>query len=499
MRRVLPLVLAVCALAAVAALAFTGCGSSKSAKSPLDDALGYLPKDPFLVVAIKTNVDDEQYKRINSMIDRFPFSGQLKQGFKNGLNRGDGQRYDFDKDIKPALGNDIVFAIPNEAVANAGDRNFVLVWKINGGDAKKLLGPSDRKIGESDGADIYSDSNTDTFDAVDGSVLVSAPTRATLEAALDQRDSGDRLTVSDFERNLDGLNADALVRAEGDIEKILASDEDSAKARKVPWVNALRTFAATTAADPDGVSIDFKVNTEGSLGPEQLPLAAGTTAPPVVKRPGEFAIALRDPAQLVKFVEDASLATDDESKADKGKVEKALGVDIDRDLIGQLGGNSASSIAFDGGYAVRADLKDTPAFRKTLATVMRNLPAAQRATGDDDQPTTVRPAPDGFYALDDGTGSTQYVGIVGDRVVLADDVNRAKEFGAQPASALAEAQGALALSADPKSIVDSIIRKKATGATAILGTTVTGPLKDLTGWVYSEQSGLRGHFKLTVR
>jgi hypothetical protein len=501
MRRALTALLCLAVLSLLATAA-AGCGSSTSAKNGTDEAFGYFPKDSLLVVAIKTDLSDAQYKQVNALVDKFPFAGTVKERFKAGINSGSNGRFDFDKDVKPALGNDVVIGIPSAAVANApSHNNFVVAWKTKNGDAKKLLAPGARKVGSSNGATVYSTSRGG-FDAVKGGVALSAPTRATLDVALKQRNAGNRMTQAQFDSNLGGLRKDALVRAEGNIQKLLATDPKSAMARKVPWVNALRTFSATTATDPDGVAIDFNVKTQGTLKAAQLPLAAGSAAPPVVKRPGEIASALRNPGQIAKFFEQAAYASQPKSTAEKAKLEKALGVNIDRDLIGQLGGNSASSFALDGGFAMRADLKNPAAFQKTLATALKNLPKARKvAGGHRDHPApTVRSIGGGFYAITDATtGRPRFLGVVGKQVVLASDMNRAKEFAVQPASPAAGTKGSFALSADPKSIADAIIKKKATGASAILGTTLTGPLKDLTGWVDSETGGLRGHFKLTIR
>ena len=287
------------------------------------------------------------------------------------------------------------------------------------------------------------------------------------------------------------------MRVEGNLQRILALTPKSGTAMKIPWVGALRTFAATAAADPDGLSIDFQLGTQGALGGASLPLAPGPTSPPAVKRPGEIATALRNPAQIARFFEQAALSSDPRSLRSKTKVQKALGVNIDRDLLGQLGGDSAASFALDGSSAARVDLKNPTAFSKTLATALKNLPKAQRASGS--PASKVQAGPGGLYAVKKPPGSTAYVGVIGKELVVATDPVRAKEFAVQPASPVAGATGALVISADPKSIADAIIKKSTTGATALLGPTLTGPLKDFTGWVDSESGGLRGHLKLTIR
>ena len=83
-RRALATLLAVAAIA----IALAGCGGSNSAKSALDDALGYMPKGTPIVIAVKTDFGDQQYKNLNSLLDRFPFVGALKNQLKNRITFG---------------------------------------------------------------------------------------------------------------------------------------------------------------------------------------------------------------------------------------------------------------------------------------------------------------------------------------------------------------------------------------------------------------------------
>ena len=491
MRRPLALVLTLVAIAIAAA----GCGKSSSAKSPLDDALGYMPKSSRGVVAIKTDPSDAQFKNLSRLIDKFPFAGQIKSRFKEGISIK-GRRIDYDKDIKPILGNDLVVAIPPGGAHGRHGNAFVLAWKTKKEGAKRLLSDSASRTGSSSGADVYRDGDGG-FEAIEGDVLVAAQTRPLLDAALKARDANDRLTEDDFEANLGGLSKDALVRAEGDFQKIFAGDPRSAQARKVPWVNGLKSFGATLASKPDGIVVDFDVRTSGVTA-AQLPLAAGADSPPVVKRPAEIGVALRDPAQVARFAEQVAGATDPKSLLSKDRVSKKLGVDVDRDVIAQLGGNSAASFALDGGYALRADVKNPGTFKRTLATIMRNLPKAQRSQGK--PASSVRPGAGGLFTVTKPGHKPATIGVVGKELVIASDARRAKEFAAAPANPASSAKGALALQADIASIVSAQIKKRGGSAAALLfGGAIAGHFKDLSGSVESEPSGLRGHFQLVVR
>jgi hypothetical protein len=488
MRRALALLLT---LAAVA-LAAAGCGKSSSSGNGFDEALGYLPKSTAVVVAIKTDPDDPQYKDLNKLVDKFPFAGTIKSRIKSGV---DSTGVSYEDDVKPLLGNDVVVGIPSAGLqSSTGSTPFILAWKANG-DVEKVISKNDRKVGESEGATLYQ--SGDTFYGLKDDTVVASKDRPLLDTALKTGGSGDGLSEDDFNAALGDLNKDALLRAEGNIQTLLAKDPRAADALKVPWVKGLRTFGATAASGSDGLTVDFAVKTEGVPAGGQ-PLASGPAAAPVVKRSGEVGVGLRSPAQIVKFVEDVAGVTDPKSLLNKDKVGKQLGVDIDKDVVDQLGGNSAGSFALDGSTALRADLKDSATFKKTLATIMKNLPKAQRAQGK--PASSVKPGPDGLYTVTKPGEKPQVVGVIGDELVIASDADRAKEFAAQSASPEAGTKGALVFTADPKAIVSEALKRSGnSGAAALIAPALVSHLEALNGSVESSADGLRGTTKLTIR
>jgi hypothetical protein len=491
-RALLPLLLTLTALALVA----TGCGKSSSGNA-LDDSLGYLPKNSLAVIAIKTDPEDAQFKNIGKLIDKFPFASQIKERFKQGI-KANGAQVSYDNDIKPLLGNDLVVAVPPSGIDQGRANAYVLAWKTAGGDIKKLAEQGNsKKVGEVDGATVYQDTDGSAA-AVKGDTLIAAKTRPLLDAALKGHGASDRMSETDFNAALGDLDKGALVRVTGNFQTIFAGYPSAAKALEVPWVKGLRTFGATVATAEDGISADFEVRTEG-LTAEQQPLATGPAPAAVVKRPGEIGIGLRGPAQVAKFIEDVVSVTDPKSLLDKDKVGKKLGVDIDKDVIDQLGDNSASSVSLDGKLAMRTDLKDAAAFKKTLATIMKNLPKAQRSQGK--PASKVANGPNGLYKVSKPFDPTPtYVGVVNDVLVIAEDPARAQEIAGQSASPVPGTKGALVMTADPKSIVAEVLKKQGnSGAALIIGPALSAHLESLNGSVESEADGLRGTFKLTIK
>jgi Protein of unknown function (DUF3352) len=489
MRRALALLLTLAALAVTVA----ACGdSSSSSGNGFDAALGYVPKASGVVVAIKTDPDDSQYEDLNKLADKFPFAGTLKDRLKSSIEAG-GTNYE--DDIKPLLGNDLVIGVQTGGLETPdGKTPFVMAWQAKD-DPDELIGKGNRKIGESDGATIYQGSSN--FFAVKDDTVVASKERALLDTALRTESSGDGLTEDDFNAALGDLDKDALVRVEGNIQTLLAKDPEAAEALKVPWVKGLRTFGVTMSSASDGIAVDFAVKTEGVTA-DQQPLAAGPAAAPVVKRPGEVGVGLRGPAQIAKFIEDVAAVTDPKSLLNKDKVGNQLGVDLDTDVIDQLGESSASSIALDGAVAVRTELKDAATFKKTLATIMKNLPKAQRSQGK--PVSTVENGPDGLYTVTEPGDKPQVVGVIGEVLVIASDADRAKEFAAQSAEPEAGTKGALVVAADPKAIVSEALKRRGNaGAAALIAPALSSHLDALRGSVESEADGLRGAFKLTIR
>src|SRR5215211_7837832 len=88
------------------ALAGAGCGGGKDSSGPLDEGLRYLPADAPFAVAIDTDVNGDQYRAANEIAEKFPFAGQAREELKKLFERGD--EVDFDRDVKPLLGNPFV-------------------------------------------------------------------------------------------------------------------------------------------------------------------------------------------------------------------------------------------------------------------------------------------------------------------------------------------------------------------------------------------------------
>ena len=253
------------------------------------------------------------------------------------------------------------------SLGESGDSEFVAAIKAKDEDALDNLidKTKPKKTGEESGATLYEDDGT-VF-AVEDDTVVFAGDRQQLTQALKRADGDDHLDEDAFNEGLDGLPESALARVYADLEALLKSDPGSADARKIKWVEALRTLGVTVVAKDEGIDVDFRVRTEGDLSDEDLPIAPGDDSPDVIKREGEIGLGIRDLAHIVRFAENAGQAVDPAGFGDyaqaKKTIDKQLGVSLDDDLVGQLTGDVSATVSIDGKFGVRAQLKDPAGVR----------------------------------------------------------------------------------------------------------------------------------------
>lgn len=495
MRRLLPLTIVVTVAAALIA---SGCGSSSSSDQ-LSTALSYMPKNSPVVVAINTDLNSDQAKQVGNIVKKVPQGGQALQRLQQGITSGAG--LDFNKDLKPLLGNDLVVAIPTAQALNRSNSPTIQALKVkDAGKAKNAISKNATKVGTSHGADIYRDKQGGSLTAIDGDVLVGADTRALLDQALANHD-GDHMSKDDFNAALDGLDQASIVRGAVDLQTILASSPGSAQARKIKYVNSLRHLGFTVGAKSNSLAVDFQTKTEG-LTQSDLPIASGTSSAPVIKRPAEVNLGIRDPRQIYNFVISSLQATNPQQfgqlTAGKQQIGQKLGVDIDKDIVGQLTGNAAVSISTDskGDFAARADVKDPTAFKASLAKLAKGLPALAKQFGGGPVGVSLPKGGNGFYALATPGGGKIVFSVVKNTFVVASDPARAAQFAVQSPTAVPGAHGSVALDIDTKSLVDQQLQKQGISP-AVLG--FTGFLGDLTGYLRADTSQTRGNVTLKLK
>jgi len=492
---------------ALSALLVAGCGGGDDSGSALDSALSYLPKDAPFAVAIDTDLDGDQYTAVQALLKKFPFGGQLEDNLRNQLEGS--TDFDFDDDVRPVLGNPLVVGGTGEPLITSSSGSPGVVGAIRAKDKGALDDLIDKtnpkKTGEESGATLY---ETDgTVFAVNDDTVIFAGDRQQLTQALKRAEGDDHLTEDAFNEGLSGLPESALARVYANLEALLKSDPSTADARKIKWVDALRTLGVTVVAKDDGIDVDFRMRTEGDLSDADLPIAPGDEAPDVIKQEGEVGLGIRDLAHIVKFAENAGQAVDpagfgDYAKA-KATIDRQLGVSLDDDLIGQLTGNVSSSISIDGKFGVRADLKDPEAFERTLAKVADVLPSFAEGAGFGTVGLSKPKGSNDFYALAQPDGDAVVFGVIDDVLVVANDPGRASQLAGTEPTSVPGAKGSVVLSANAQQIVNALLGQfgPALGLGelgGLGGALFTRPLGDLNGFMSASTDELRGKFTLAI-
>jgi hypothetical protein len=279
-----------------------------------------------------------------------------------------------------------------------------------------------------------------------------------------------------------------------DVQGLLGQSEDARSARKIEWVGALRTLGLTVSAQKDSIDVEFNLRTEGDVSDDDLPVASGDEAAKVVQRPGEIGVGLRDPGQLISFIESALQAVDPQTFGDYEQGKRALSakldLDVDKDVIAQLTGNVSASATIGGEFAVRAEVKDPDAFAKTVDKVAAALP--QFGLGD----KVTRQGH--LYTLH---GDTSFVfGVSNGALVIATDAARARRMAAATPEPVEGATGSVVLWADAEGLARQILARIAPqfNIPDPVVPVLAKPFDELRGSIATSTDGMKGKFSLTL-
>src|SRR3954447_21043487 len=468
-----------------------GCGGgddSGGAKGDLGDELGYLPKNSPLVITLDTNVDGDQYQNLDKLLSKFPFGGQVKNQIKQSIDQ---QGANYDEDIKPLLGGEVVIGATDAAsiVNDSAEDQFVVVFTADGGKLEDVV-KKDKTFSKGDdldGSPVYQSASDGTVVTIRGDTIVGAQDRRQLQAAVDRHDGDDKLTEADFNGAFQGLPSKPFTRVYGDAQALLRADPKSAQALKVKWVAGLRKFGVTTTAEGDGLALDAHVSTEG-VAPQDLPIAAGNQAPGLA-RFGDYSVAQRDLSQSWKFLVSVGAATDTQGfgdfEAKKKAAGKELGIDIDKDFIDQFKGDTTVAGTFDGSWSLRSDVADPAAMKKTIDTMAKSGGTGKGKLTDG-----------GARVLAQGNGDRVFFGMVDDTFVAGPTPDAATQIATVEPQAVKGSKGSMVFVADGEALAKSILQRSGQGGGA--AGLFTGPVGDITGFMTAGPDGMNARLKLKI-
>lgn len=489
--RLLPL-----ACAAALAAGLTGCGSSathSSAASPEQSELAYFPAGSPLIVAVQTSPDSQAAKGLQQLEDRLPIAALGTSAAKSKLSQ---IGINYDTDIRPLLGNPIIFGVTSNTIGR-GSTQLLAVWRTR--NASKLAAllrkiPGLRQSGTRAGATLYTFG--DMALARSGATLLAGRSATELGYALSHHSAGGARVPA-------GVPANALVAVFGNLVGEL-STPGAAKARRVPWVAALRAYSTALSAGPGGLNLSFRLDTtRSSLAPAQLPLAPGSGTPAFAGNL-PITVSLLDPAHVFTFVEQAEAEAAPASYARfqrrQAQLRAHTGVNLNSllalatgDLI--IAGNTRT-------YYVRVGLSNAPA----AASDLRRLLSAPQFLFK--QRTAVRSLGGGFYTLTQKRESIT-VGVASGQLVagfsppssghtaasaLPATPSALGAFAGAPTTAATGARGTLAFRISLPTLLALTLRHQPSALVA----PVLQMLGDITGWAAETPSALSGSASLAI-
>jgi Protein of unknown function (DUF3352) len=477
-------------LALLCALAVAGCGSSKSASAPnpVNTELSYFPANSPFVMSIVTDPNSAAVTGAHDLINNFPIASFGESALMQKLNQ---EGINYENDIRPLFGNPVMFGLTNLGISTSSSSGFLAVWVTK--DAGKLTSLLKKvggfhTAGSHDGATLYQAGGSTTF-AVDGATLVVGLSPAEVDGALDRHAHGGGVTTSQYAQAFNGLPQNSLVEAFGNLAGVL-SGPSAAKARRVPWVAALRTYATSISANSSGLTFQYRLDTTGQqLTQAQVPLAPATV-PPTLAGALPIAAGIEDPAHIVAFVESAEQASSPASYAKflrrQATIRAKTGVDLNSVL--KLATGSLMISSNTRATMGRVGLSNPTAAASALSKLMTQPHSVF------DKSTSVRRLGGGFYAINE-SHQTITVGVVGSQLLVGKATPaQLRSFAAAPTAQAAGAQGSvafqIALIQLLKVTLKNALPKEAQGALGALG--------DITGWADASPSALTGSATLAV-
>lgn len=479
-------------LLATLLLLLAGCGGGSSAKKisdPRAEALSYLPADAVATVEITTSPDSPQIKSGLGLVRGFPFGSVLLTAVESKL---DDSGVNFERDIKPMLGNPVAIAALDPGSADGG---FVAAFVTkDAGKLEKLIKSGGVSAGKHGDFTLYRDRTGSDVAGLNGSVFVLSNSQQHTEAAIDRHASKQGVQIADVQALTQGLPAEVLMRVSGNVRDVIAR-RSSAQAGRVPFVRALKGYAATfTTSSSGALALDVRMDTSAAaLAADERPLAEGDSSPPLPS--GDAVdVGAQDVAHAARFLIAIGQATDPSGyarfKAGLDRLKTRTGVDVLKELSTQFSGPAqlASNLH---SVAVRATAKNPATLRRDLVklTPLIESTAHGRAA----------PGPNGLTVLRGGTPIA--FGVIGDQFVAGTVAPAAlARFAASPGTALPGAKGTVAVRVGLKQILSPLLAFIAgQGTQGQLAQGVLDRLGDVTGYASEDAGAITAHFELGTR
>ena len=493
----------------LAAACLTACGSgSEEARSPLDDALGYVPADSPLVLALETG--GPQTAATSDLLERIPVVGSQIYTWID--TQFDWAFIRFERDIRPLLGNELVVAVANpRAVLRAKgifDRlpAMVVAWRVARPElAKRVIirSPDLQAHGRVNGVRLWENRNGRGWLALDGDVFVLTGSRGQLERAIARRRGDERYSEADFDSSLEGLPRSALLRTRIRPHGVIEAFPGLRGALAQRWVASLGEAGMAVSARDDGFALALRAKTDPKeISDADLPLAPSGPTPAALRQGSETGIGVNEPGRLARFLDEVARAVApgryvlfDRLRA---RLQRRAGVDIQRDLLARVTQGSLALSADGTDIAARAHVVEARRFRTALERVIPALPDLGGVFGIRDL-GVASPAPgQRFFAAAVPGHQSVVFGLVGNSLVASDDTRRAGDLVTEPSRFVEGARGAAVLTADAGALAERLARERVRGVARLGLPVALRPIGDLTGWMAISREGLRAEALVAI-
>lgn len=340
-------------------------------------ALAYLPPGGVVYGALTSDLSSERFRTLDARVVKAVAGIRAATLLEDAADELDGPGT-FDRDVRGQLGNDIVVAVRWPTVLN-GREGVVGALQIKDADAMRAsLGRSRelRVAGRTASAVLYAPrEGREALLALDGDVLVAADRERRLRRALARKAAGGGLTEAGMAQRLGDLPGDAALRIAGDFPPLLRQ-RGFGRLRRIPWVAAIRSFAATASGSRDRLRFEGLVSTDPTrISDAQLPLQAGEGPPALAPTLRQFASGTLNQSQTTVFLLRAARAMFPRSAfvRDVRRVERTLRISFEREVLRQFDGPSATLLAPNGRFAARSEVRDPARLARTLRRLAPHL------------------------------------------------------------------------------------------------------------------------------
>lgn len=468
-----------------------GCGSSRTsgAPSPTLQTLSYFPSTAPFVLTVQTDPASAGVKNTRALEQNFPQATLLKTALFARLAQ---LGIDYNKQVKPLFGNPIAFGVLS-APSSGSQTPFLSAWMTRSQSALaalvKKLGPALKRSGTHAGAVLYTIGGGTL--AIDGPTVLLARSPQDVDAALDRHKSGQGISSSQYARLTAGLTGGSLMQMFGDLTHVL-SVPGAAKARRVPWVAAIKSYGASIDATPRAMTIRFHLDTTGqSLSASQLPLAAASS-PPGVAGGAPIQMGLLGLRQSIQFLEATEQATEPARYAKFTKrvatLKRRTGFDLNM-FVAMLTGTldiSSDTQTTIGRFGV-----SDPA---SVSAMLKKLAAAPSLAFS--KATRIRALAGGLYDVHEPSGSDLMMGVVADQLLLGKaSPAQIRAFAHAPSTSVPGATGALVF----RVALQDLLHLTLKGSPSAAAQQLLNMLGDMTGSVSATAGGLDGSATLAVK